>query len=88
MKIRIIVPVAEEKGLDSCLAEHFGRAPYFAVIDLDENYEVSKVEIVSNTGEHFGGAGHMHDNILSLKPDAIIVYGMGPRGLVVFKARE
>lgn len=86
MKTRIIVPLAEEKGLDSRLAEHFGRAPYFALIDLDEKGEISKVETVLNTGEHLGGAGHMHDNIMSLKPDAIIVYGMGPRGLSSFQS--
>jgi len=85
MKARIVIPVAGENGLDSRLAEHFGRAPYFAVVDLDEKGEVSRVEIVPNTGEHFGGAWHMHDNILSLKPDAVIVYGMGPRGLASFQ---
>ena len=46
MKARIVIPVAGENGLDSRLAEHFGRAPYFAVVDLDEKGEVSKVEIV------------------------------------------
>lgn len=71
--------------MNSCLAKHFGRAPYFAVIDLDEDGEVLKIETVSNTGEHFGGTGHMHENILSLKPDAVIVYGMGPRGLSGFQ---
>jgi len=86
MKSRVVIPVAEENGLDSRLAEHFGRAPYFAVVDFDENGEVLKIETVSNTGEHFGGRGHMHDNILSLKPSAVIVYSMGPRGLSVLKS--
>lgn len=31
---RIVIPVVDEKGLKSQLAEHFGRAPYFAVVDL------------------------------------------------------
>jgi predicted Fe-Mo cluster-binding NifX family protein len=29
--------------------------------------------------------GYSHDNILELKPNAIIVYGMGPRGLNSFQ---
>ncbi|MBO3842267.1 MAG: NifB/NifX family molybdenum-iron cluster-binding protein, partial [Candidatus Brockarchaeota archaeon] len=68
MKTRIAVPVVEENGLNSRLAEHFGRAPYFAIVELDENDEVSSVQTVSNVGEHFKGAGHAHDNILEFKP--------------------
>lgn len=82
---RVVVPVADGSGLKSRLAEHFGRAPYFAVVELEEDGKVSKVEVVSNRGEHFGGMGHPHDFILESKPDAIIVYGMGPRGLSNFQ---
>jgi predicted Fe-Mo cluster-binding NifX family protein len=85
MKARIVVPTEEDSGLDSKLAEHFGRAPYFAVIDLDEKSEVSSVKTVPNRGEHAGGSGYAHDLILELKPNAIIVYGMGPRGLIGFQ---
>ena len=82
---RIIVPTTEDGGLDSQLAEHFGRAPYFTVIDLDTDGKVSSVKAVANSGEHVGGSGLTHDNILELKPNAIIVYGMGPRGLMSFQ---
>lgn len=81
---RIVIPVVDEKGLKSQLAEHFGRAPYFAVVDLEDG-RVLKIEVVSNSGEHFGGTGHPHDFILRSKPDAIIVYGMGQRGLSNFQ---
>jgi predicted Fe-Mo cluster-binding NifX family protein len=82
---RIVVPAADESGLNAQLAEHFGRTPYFAVVDLDENGLVSNVKTVPNEGEHCGGQGQAHDNILRLKPNAIVVYGMGPRGLVTFQ---
>ena len=85
MNARILVPTEEDKGLDSNLAEHFGRAPYFTVIDLDEKNEVSSVKTVPNTGEHAGGSGYAHSLVLELKPNAIIVYGMGPRGLIGFQ---
>jgi len=68
------------------LAEHFGRAPYYAVIEFDEKGAISNVKTVPNTGEHAGGVGYSHDNILELKPNAIIVYGMGPRGLSSFQS--
>jgi len=83
---KIVVPVADKTGLNSQLAEHFGRAPYFAVVELDENGEVSQIRTVPNIGEHAGGRGQTHDNILELQPNAIIVYGMGPRGLSTFQS--
>jgi predicted Fe-Mo cluster-binding NifX family protein len=82
---RVIVPAEDQKGLNARLAEHFGRAPYYAVVDFDENGEVADVKTVPNVGEHAGGIGFAHDHILEYKPNAIIVYGMGPRGLITFQ---
>jgi predicted Fe-Mo cluster-binding NifX family protein len=75
----------DEGGLNAQLAEHFGRAPYFAVVELDEKGEVESVKTVPNVGEHCGGTGQTHDHILELRPNAIVVYGMGPRGLTGFQ---
>ena len=85
MPDRIIVPAASQEGLKANLAEHFGRAPYFAVVDLNDNGEITNVKTVPNVGEHAGGMGYTHDHILGLQPNAIIVYGMGPRGLNTFQ---
>ncbi|MGB9833829.1 MAG: NifB/NifX family molybdenum-iron cluster-binding protein [bacterium] len=82
---RIVVPVADERGLDAQLSEHFGRAPFFVVVELEDSGEISSVRTVSNFGEHFGGRGYAHDAILEEKPNAIIVYRMGPRGLSSFQ---
>jgi predicted Fe-Mo cluster-binding NifX family protein len=82
---RVVIPVVDETGLDAQVAEHFGRAPYFAVVELDDNGNVSNVKTVPNVGEHAGGMGQSHDHIVKLKPNAIIVYGMGPRGLSAFQ---
>jgi len=86
MLAKVVIPTVEDRGLESRIAEHFGRAPYFAVVELDEN-GVVEFKAVSNVGEHFGGAGYTHDNIMQLKPDAVIVYGMGPKGLSVLQSR-
>jgi predicted Fe-Mo cluster-binding NifX family protein len=85
MTARIVVPVVDESGLDARLSEHFGRAPYFAVIDLDENGSISSQRTVSNMSEHFGGTGRPPDRILQLRPNALITYGMGPRALAIFQ---
>jgi predicted Fe-Mo cluster-binding NifX family protein len=83
---RIIVPTENQEGLNAKLAEHFGRAPYYTVVELDEKGEVSNVKTVPNVGEHAGGMGFSHDHILEYKPTALVVYGMGPRGLISFQS--
>ncbi|MCW4043957.1 MAG: NifB/NifX family molybdenum-iron cluster-binding protein [Candidatus Bathyarchaeota archaeon] len=85
MTERVIVPAADQNGLKARLAEHFGRAPYYAIVDFDANGTVADVKTVPNIGEHTGGIGHSHDNLLEHQPKAIIVYGMGPRGLASFQ---
>ena len=88
MSEKIVIPVEDKTGLKSKVAQHFGRAPYFVVIELDENGEVSNIKTQPNTGEHMGGVGHPHENILNLKPNVVIAFGMGPGGLQSFtKAR-
>jgi len=82
---KIVIPILEKKGLDARLAEHFGRAPFYEVIVLSSGGKIENIETVENKGEHFGGQGHMHDHLLELKPDAIVTYGMGPRGLCGFQ---
>ncbi|MGB9907783.1 MAG: NifB/NifX family molybdenum-iron cluster-binding protein [Candidatus Saccharicenans sp.] len=81
MAKKIIIPVENQKGLEARLSGHFGRAPYFAVIELEESGVLVSFKTTANYDEHFGGRGQAHDNILAEKPDILIVYGMGPRGL-------
>lgn len=82
---RIVIPVHDESGLEARLSEHFGRAPYFAVIDLDENGRISSHRTVPNVSEHFGGTGRPPDRILQFQPNTLITYGMGPRALGIFQ---
>lgn len=75
MKIGVL---AEGDALDSFIAEDFGRAPYFLIVDLD----TLDYEVVHN--EHMNaveGAGmKVADAIVDLGVDAIITGGIGPHG--------
>ncbi len=84
MTIRIVVPAEDNGGLQAQVASHFGRAPYFAVVEIEDG-EVRNTTTVPNTGEHLGGQGHPHENLLSLKPDVIVAQGMGPGGIQSFR---
>jgi predicted Fe-Mo cluster-binding NifX family protein len=85
MSMRIVIPVINEAGLDAQLSDHFGRAPYFAVVEVGEKGQIVSQKTVANVGEHFGGSGRRADFILQLKPNVIITYGMGPRGLTIYQ---
>lgn len=82
---RVVIPIIEDRGGDSQLSEHFGRAPFFAIFELDEGGQVAIQRIVPNDSEHFGGVGSPPDRILKLNPSAVITYGMGPRALSRFQ---
>jgi len=86
MNTRIVIPVSDEKGLDSVLSQHFGRAPFYAIIDLDEKGKIIGQGTIANTSEHFGGVGLPPDRIMQLKPKALVTYGLGSKALQMFQA--
>jgi predicted Fe-Mo cluster-binding NifX family protein len=85
MTKRLVIPVEDKSGLAAKVSQHFGRAPYFAVIDLNEEGQALNIKTEPNTGEHMGGIGHPHESLLALKPDVIVAFGMGPGGLRSFQ---
>jgi len=86
MTKRIMMPVEDEAGLEAQVAHHFGRAPYFAIVELDENQKIPKVQTEPNKSEHMGGApGHSHESFLALKPDVVVAYTMGLGALSTFQ---
>ncbi len=80
---RVLVPVEDSSG--TRISAHFGRAPFFSLIEIDNGSVVSKT-IVPNTGEHTGGVGHAHNNVLRYNPNTVIVHAMGPRGVEEFQS--
>lgn len=81
----IVIPVEDASGLEAKVAQHFGRAPYFASVELNGRGQIVNIKIDKNRGEHMGGTGHPHENLLALKPAVIIAHAMGPGGLNSFR---
>jgi predicted Fe-Mo cluster-binding NifX family protein len=84
--VRLVIPI---EGFDierSVIFPHFGRAPEFAVVDLSNEGRIISIRSERNVGEHFGGQGGPETIVASLKPDALVVKGMGPRGLAAFQS--
>lgn len=82
---RLVVPVERDEQYRSRISAHFGRAPLFAVVEISEDGVARSLEIVENVGRHSGGRGLAHDAVAKFRPDAMVVMGMGPRGLQRFQ---
>jgi predicted Fe-Mo cluster-binding NifX family protein len=80
--MRIAISVENENGLDSNIAQHFGRSPFFAFVDL-EGEEVKSVEVIPNPFI----SGHTHGQVPTFinerSANVMISGGMG-RGAVNF----
>ncbi len=45
---RILVPVEDKSGIDARIADHFNRAPYYAIVEVDERLEVKRIGFIEN----------------------------------------
>jgi len=75
--VRIVIPTGENNGYLSKMGAHFGKAPFYTIITTDENGEIVDVEGIQNPGHNANACGNAVANILALKPDALIVVGIG-----------
>ena len=82
--MRIAVSAETNNELDSQVAQHFGRCPYFALVDL-EGTEVKAVEIVSNPFYNGHQPGQVPGFIHQQKADVMLSGGMGGRAIQFFE---
>jgi predicted Fe-Mo cluster-binding NifX family protein len=80
---RIAFSCETNQGLQSEMSGHFGRCPYFALIDV-EGTEVKNVQIVDNPYFNNHVPGVVPQFISSLKVNIMIAGGMGPRAIDMF----
>jgi len=87
----ICVPTTGNTDFNDNVSEHFGSAPYFAIVNTD----TKECEFVKNINEHHShGNCHPLKNLSSKKFDGIVCGGIGKRaiqmlndsGIKVYKA--
>ena len=72
--MKVCFAVEKDEGVQSVVYGHFGSAPAFIVFDT----EVSKTETVNNRDlNHVHGACNPIQAIGGLRPDAVVVGGIG-----------
>ena len=74
--MRVAVPAESSEGLGSTRSGHFGHAPWFTIVTIEDG-EVTKVESLESVDHDVVGCGGVIDYVASQNIDAIIAAGMG-----------
>jgi len=74
--MRVIFPTDENMGYLSKRGAHFGKAKFYTIVMLEEG-KIVDVEGIPNPGHSGGACGNAVTNILELRPDALVVGGIG-----------
>ena len=82
--MRIAISVETKNELDSIVAHHFGRCPYFAFVDVDER-DIKSVELVDNPFYAGHQPGQVPGFINQQKADVMLSGGMGGRAIQFFQ---
>lgn len=81
--MRIAISLQTNDDLDSVVANHFGRCPYFALVDMEGN-EVQAIEVIDNPYYAAHQPGQVPQFIHDQKADVMLSGGMGGRAIQFF----
>lgn len=81
--MKIAVTAEENNGLDSKVAQHFGHAPYFILVEMEKG-EVSAAQGVANPFAERHQPGEIPNFVKDQKADVILSGGMGGRAIQFF----
>lgn len=82
--MRVAFSAETNAGLDAPVAEHFGRCPFFALIDLDEE-QLKAVTVVANPFFPRHEPGQVPEFVHNQGANAIVTGGMGGRAAQFFE---
>jgi predicted Fe-Mo cluster-binding NifX family protein len=80
---RIAVSVADDRGLDSAISAHFGRCPFFALVDV-EGTEIGAVRVIPNPYFANHQPGQVPGFVHGQGAQVMLAAGMGGRALDFF----
>lgn len=82
--MKIAVTAENNNGLDSIVAQHFGHAPFFILVDVD-NGEVTATQTVANPFVNGHAPGQIPGFIQQQNADVMLSGGMGGRAIQFFQ---
>ncbi len=75
--MKICLPTVSAAGLEGRISPHFGKAPFYTVVDLD----TGRVESVPNPRSSSCGGVSIAETIVALSVDAVVCRRMGDHAL-------
>lgn len=83
--MKIAVAALDKNGLDAKISQHFGRCPYFIIVNVEDG-EITKTEAVENPyAQAQRGPGQVPEFINSHNVNVLISGGMGRRAVSFFE---
>ena len=79
--MKVCLPTMGDKGLEDVVGEHFGRVPFYTIVDNETN----EVQVLRNTSEHMGGRGYPPEIMARAGVDVMICAGLGHRARMMFE---
>ncbi|MFW6040256.1 MAG: NifB/NifX family molybdenum-iron cluster-binding protein [Thermoplasmatota archaeon] len=79
--MRVSIPCMGDDGLKERISSHFGRAPYFAIFDI----ETEDLRFVPNESEHMGGSGKPPRIMDEEDVDIMLTANLGRRAIALFE---
>jgi len=80
--MRVAFPTYGDKSLEDEICSHFGRAPTFTIIDLENG----NIRVIPNTSEHMGGVGVAPELLAKERVDILVCSNLGPRAVQMFQS--
>jgi len=82
--MRIAVSSESNQGLESSVSAHFGRCPYYVIVDVEDR-EISSVSCVENPFFNRHQPGQVPGFIQSQGVEVMLTGGMGRRAIAFFE---
>jgi len=82
--MRIVVSSDSEMGLLSSVSHHFGRCPFFTIVDVEDGV-IKRTRVVENPFFQSHSPGQVPSFIRKLGAEAMIAGGMGRRAIAMFE---
>ncbi len=82
--MRIAISAATAEGLNSPVSPHFGRCPYYIIIDLDDAKNITQVGVLENRQAAGHAPGELPAYIKQVGVDVMVSGGMGARAIEFF----
>ena len=81
---RVALSADDRNGLDSIIGPHFGRCPYYVIVDLD-GQEVRSITEIENPYFRSHEPGQVPRFIQQQNVDVMLTGGMGGRAIMLFE---